>query len=550
MSPALKAAQDAANATLRQAISMAHSQPAAAIAALEKLANLYPDQPAILVGLALAQLAAGQADACAASLERAVEVGPQDADALNNLANLRRSQGRLDDAIDLFRRADAVRPHDPVVTNNFLAALRTRLRHAEAFERAVAWAQAKPQQREAWVAVTEALIAKRHGPAAVATAQRLVDMAPTAASYAALSRALECDGQYAEAVRVARSAVALDGNDSAALCALVGTLTSLGLLEEANSHLDDLHRRFPDIDARVLASRITLLQGPSLAAWRAYEHRFEITYLKLPKVPKARWRDEDVAGKRIMLVGEQGQGDNVQFARAAWEIAARGGEVILHLGAELAPLFSMLPQGVTFASKIDPNSFDMWAPLLSAPLALRAPWAGPNTPYIRPPPDKVAPAAMAGPEFKVGLVWAGSPGHGQDYLRSCGLKALAPLLGRRDVRFFALQKGPAADQITKDWMAPLITDLGPQLQDWGDTAAAIAALDLIIAVDTSIVHVAGAMGKPVWTLLQFAPDWRWGVSGQTTGWYPSMRLFRQTTPLCWRAPVAAMATALEHLVRR
>jgi tetratricopeptide (TPR) repeat protein len=546
---ALKAAEAAANAALRAAIARANTDAAGAISALEKLAALYGDQPAILVGLAHAHRAAGQRAQAAATLERVLATAPNDADALNNLANLKREDHRLDEALALLRRADAVRPHDVVVTNNFAAALRTQRRFDEALAVAMAWQAARPNEPLAVLAIVEALIHKRRGPAAVAMAQRLTAMRPDAVSYACLARALECDGQYREAVRVARAAVALDPDDGVTLCALIETLASIGALDEAEAHLVTLRARFRDIDARVLSSRVMFLKGASLAAWRDYEHRFEITYLRLPHVPKPRWRGEPVAGKRILLVGEQGLGDNVQFARCAWEIAARGGQAILHLSPQLAPLFTDLPDGVTFATTVDVDTFDLWAPIMSAPLALGDPHGGGAPRYIRPPSDKKAPVALAGGGRKIGMVWAGAPGHSMDYLRSCGLTALAPLLARNDARFFALQKGPAAGEIAGLWAQSLITDLGPQLNDWGDTAAALNALDLLITVDTSIAHVAGAMGKPVWTLLQFAPDWRWRAHGADTPWYPTMRLFRQTTPQCWRAPVAQMARDLDALQR-
>jgi tetratricopeptide (TPR) repeat protein len=546
---ALKAAEAAANAALRAAIARADTDAAGAIAALERLAAQFGDQPAILVGLAHAQRAAGLRTQAAATLERVLTIAPNDADALNNLANLRRTENRLDEALDLFRRAHAVRPNDAVVTNNFAGALRTRRRHDEALAVALAWRAARPDEPLAVLAIVEALIHKRRGPAAVAMARRLTAMRPDAVSYACLARALECDGQYREAVRTARAAVALDPNEGLGLCALVETLASLGELEEAEQHLITLRARFRDIDPRALASRVLFLKGASLEAWRDYEHRFEITHLRLPNVPKPRWRGEPVAGKRILLIGEQGMGDNVQFARCAWEIAARGGQAILHLAAELAPLFTHLAPGVRFATSVDPDAFDLWAPILSAPLALGDPLGGGAARYLRPPSDKARPAAMAGGGRKIGLVWAGAPGHAQDYLRSCGLAALTPLLARSDLRFFALQKGAAAAEIEGQWAHALITDLGPNLNDWGDTAAALAALDLLITVDTSIAHVAGAMGKPVWTLLQYAPDWRWRAHGADTPWYPSMRLYRQTTPLCWRAPVAQIARDLDALQR-
>lgn len=548
---ALRAAEAAANAALKSAIALTATDARAACAALERLAQHFPNQPAILVSLAAAQALSGAPGDAARTLEAVLAIAPHDADALNNLAVLRRAERRFDEAMALFHRAHAARPFDGGATGNLIAALRIQRRHSEAMALAQAWCNARPQDANAWQAMAETLIHKRRGPAAVSAAMRLGGLRPTALAQAILARALECDGQYQRALDVAREAFAADKDDPSVACALIEALISMGALDEADARLDALARAQPDLDLRILRARTLLLKAPCLAAWTAYEHRFEIDFLRLPTLQKPRWRGEPVAGKRILLIGEQGVGDTVQFARAAWEIAARGGEAILHLSADLAPLFTTLPRGVTFAPTVSDGGFDLWAPLLSAPLALRAPMAGPSAPYVHAPAGRAAPSAMSGAGLKVGLVWAGAPGHPQDYLRSARLADFAPLLAQGDVAFFALQKGEAAGQIARDWMGPLITDLGPSLNDWGDTAAALSALDLLITVDTSIAHVAGAMGKPVWTLLQFAPDWRWGSSLSAaiapTPWYPTMRLFRQSTPRCWRAPIAAMATLLDAL---
>lgn len=542
---ALRAVEAAANAALRHAISLTATDPLSACAALESLARQFPNQPPILVSLAAAQSAKGDPDSAAKTLEHVLAIAPNDADALNNLAVLRRNAQRYAESMELLQRAQAARPFDLGATANLIAALRIQRRHTEALALARAWCEARPSEPTAWQALAETLIHKRRGPAAIAAAHRLMAMRATAGTRAVLARALECDAQYAAALAVARTAFAEDPNDVSVATALIETLISMAALDEAEARLTALAQRRPDVDLRILQARTLLLKGPSLPAWAPYEHRFEIDFLRLPSMPKPRWRGEPVAGRRILLLGEQGIGDTVQFARAAFEIAARGGEALLHFNAGLAPLFTDLPSSVRFAPTVTADEFDLWAPLLSAPLALGNPLGGPSTPYVRAPAGKAAPRSLRCAGYKIGLVWAGAPGHPQDYLRSCSLTDFAPLLARSDVRWFALQKGDAAHQIGRDWMGPLLTDLGPDLQDWGDTAAALAELDLLITVDTSIAHVAGAMGRPVWALLQFAPDWRWGVRGETTPWYPSMRLFRQTTPRCWRAPILEMARALD-----
>ncbi len=538
-----------ANAALRAAFDRSRDDPGGAAQEFAKLCARFPQAAAPLVGLAHIQRLIGADDDAARLLHLALQVEPNYADALNNLAVIMRKRNRHDEAIELMQRADKLKPFDKLYGANLVGLLRGRRRFDEAFAYSEAWAKSDPDQPLAWQCLAECLIHTRRSAASIAAAQRLIALRPNATSYATLARALEATGRYLEAVEIAKTATAIDPNDNTALSAEIETLTSVGRVHEAMPLIDILAGRDGEIDCRPMLSRAALLAGPCMIGWKAYEHRFDSQRLRLPKLEKERWLGGEVAGKRIALINEQGAGDNIQFARAAWAIAAQGGQALLHMSPHLAPLFTKLPPGVTFAPTMAPDAYDMWTPVLSAPLALNDPWCGSNAPYIFAPDGRAAPEPLRKPRkgLRVGMVWAGSPQHDQDHLRTCGLNAMMPLLGTPGVEFFALQKGPAVGEIQSAVAGALLTELNPHLHDWGDTAAAIAELDLVITVDTSVAHVAGAMGKPVWVMLQFAPDWRWGVESQTTHWYPSMRLYRQTTPLCWRAPVQAIGHDLAAL---
>jgi tetratricopeptide (TPR) repeat protein len=536
-------------AALSDAQKLIASDPVAAARAFGELCKRWPSRAAPLIGLASAQYALGEKAASEQLLKLALQVEPNSLAALNNLALLHQSAGRLDEAVAVLMRAHSAAPFDAVISANLIGMLRMQFRHDDAIAHAADWAQARPDTPAAWQALSECTLTHRHGLAAAAAARRLQALRPNGHAAALLARALDAQAEYAAGLTIARDAVARWPHDLDARAALVHLLTSMGQIGEAMRELAVLKAAGPREDRRGLQARLGLLAGPTLAGWRAYEHRFETSPVQMPNLAKQRWIGGDVAGKRIVLVDEQGYGDKIQFARAAWEILARGGEAILYLVPQLAPLFTRLPRGIRFTSELTSADYDLWTPLMSAPLALGNPLAGPNAPYIAPPADRCAPACLQAPGLRIGLAWGGSDLHEQNGLRSCGLAAMTPLLGLPGAAFYSLQLGAPSDEIAARKAGPLLVDLSPHLADWGDTAAAIAALDLVITVDTAIAHLAGAMGKPVWTLVQFAPDWRWGPKGDTTHWYPSMRLYRQTRPKCWRDPIAAINRDLQALLQ-
>jgi hypothetical protein len=248
----------------------------------------------------------------------------------------------------------------------------------------------------------------------------------------------------------------------------------------------------------------------------------------------------------VFLHAEQGFGDALQFARFVPALAAQGAIILLESLPELASLFATLPgvRQVVIAGT-PPPPYDLWAPMLSLPhlLGLSDDLFSVRPPYLSPP---ATPALLAprppGARLAVGLTWAGKPVPRD---RSWPLETLLPLLDNPQVVFHSLQLGPrAADLATLGVEHLVAPDLTPRLHTFADTARAMADLDLIISIDSAPAHLAGALGRPVWTLLRYVSDWRWGDAGKTTAWYPSMRLFRQPDPADFTTPVAEMAAAL------
>jgi tetratricopeptide (TPR) repeat protein len=517
-------------------------------AAFNEAALQRPEDPGPHIGLGRVRRMQGDLAGARTHLQKALELDPDNADALNNLAQVLRAMGLRHGAIPRLIRAHEVRPADVTIFSNLVGALCEAGRHEEAIERAQARIEADPEFLIGWVALSESLLGARKPIAAAAAAAKAVQLSPAhSGARVALAQAYNACGRHEEAVGIARAAFAMRKGDVKARLCLSNILASAGYADEALA-LAQLARGPEGGDqAEMAVARAAFFAGAYDIAWPAFEARWTFSPSPAPKLPVPAWRGEDVAGKTVLLVAEQGMGDSVQFARYAWAIAKRGGRAVLHLQEDLAPLFTRLPADIRFAADFDPKSVDIWAPLLSAPvlLGMSAPMAPPPG-YITAPVGKTAPTALNEPGLKVGLVWAGNPDHPNDALRSASLKALAPLLTAPGVHWVSVQHGGARAEIEALGLRTVLPDLGAGVADWGDAAACLAGLDLLISVDTAPAHVAAAMGKPVWMLTPACPDWRWGLKTPLSPWYPSLRLVRQTKAGDWSDCVGFIAAELKR----
>lgn len=291
--------------------------------------------------------------------------------------------------------------------------------------------------------------------------------------------------------------------------------------------------------------------------WRAYEARLEIPELggQLAWHAGARWDGTDPSGKRVLVLSEQGLGDTLQFTRFATALAQRGARVIVEVPPSLTQMIASVP-GVSavFAKGTPAPPFDVQVPLLSLPYRLGIDAAAVVAPpYVTIASERRAVAAAHVARIRegrlaVGLAWAGNRGHLFGRLRSPPVESLLSLFGVRDVAWFSLQKGPSAQDFAQTDAASALVPLALDTT-FDDDAALIDALELVISVDTSIAHLAGALAKPAWIMLPFAADWRWGVSAPRTPWYPTARLFRQPQSGDWRSVVDAVVEALTARVR-
>jgi Tetratricopeptide repeat len=271
-------------------------------------------------------------------------------------------------------------------------------------------------------------------------------------------------------------------------------------------------------------------QGLERAEWRA--------------LPGERWvAGGDVSGKTVLISAEQGFGDALQFARFFPMVARRAGRVIVEAAPELMDLFASIPgvsQVVERNAPLPP--YDVWVPVMSLALVLGITWdtLPAEVPYLR-APQKMSLPRPPGTTRNVGLIWAGKP---RPRDRSWQLESLLPLMEDPRLAFWSLQVGDRVSDLDQYGVGSLVRDLSPQLTSFSATAAAMDAMDVIVTVDTSAAHLAGALGRPTCVLLRYVSDWRWLDTPETCRWYPSLRLFRQANPQDVAGPVARIKAHL------
>lgn len=346
--------------------------------------------------------------------------------------------------------------------------------------------------------------------------------------------------------------------DNAVLLAYLGqALAEVGQYQASLRAYERSLAISPDVPTIRVAYGIALLRlGDFLRGWEFYDAREGMNELSKFTAPVVtpRYTGGNLHGRTLLLLSEQGLGDTLMFARYAPLLAKRGAKVIIVAHQEIAELLRTVPgvwQVIPFGTSLP--SFHTHARLLGLPKIFSTTlWTIPQqTPYLRAPQARVERwrARLANDGHgsnvrRVGLVWAGNSAHTRDVHRSMHLSDLAPLADVPNTVFYSLQKGSRQDEVNAPPPGMRLTDLTPEIKDFSDLAAAVQALDLLITVDTGPAHLAGALGKPVWTLIAFSPDWRWLLDRNDSPWYPTMRLFRQPKIKDWKSVVAEVRNAL------
>jgi hypothetical protein len=310
-----------------------------------------------------------------------------------------------------------------------------------------------------------------------------------------------------------------------------------------------------DAVAHFHVALLLLLTGDFKKGWQEYEWRWRTKDFGARNFEQPLWDGSDITGRTILLYSEQGIGDTIQFIRYAPLVVQRGARVIVECRKELKSLLQNVEGVNTIAAYGEQlPEFDLQCPLLSLPMVFdttletiptEIPYIKVNASSIQKWKENVYNDRS---KLKVGLVWAGAAGYKKDSKRSFSLEIFSPLAHFTDITFYSLQKGQSEEQAKNPPDGMRLIDYMDEINDFSDTAALIKNLDLVISVDTAVAHLAGAVGKPVWTLLPFVPDWRWMLHREDSPWYPTMKLFRQPSLGDWGSVIERVKEELIALV--
>ena len=500
----------------------------------------------------------GQLDEAIAAYHQAITDKPNYAEAHNNLGNALKNKGQLDEAIAAYHRAIAIKPNYAEAHSNLGNALKDNGQFDEAIAACRQAIALKPNLPEAHYNLANALKDREQFDESIAAYQQAIAIKPNyPEAYSNLGAALKDKGQLDKAIVACRQAIVLKPNLLEAHYNLGNALKNKGQLEEAIASIRQAIIIKPNYAEAHCALALTLLlQAEFVQGWEEYEWRWKLKGFSslLGKCMQAIWEGNHLRGHTILLHAEQGFGDTLQLIRYLPLVQERCAKIIVECQPELQRLLQAMLVDHTVVARGQPlPSFDIHCPLLSLPrlfttdltnIPSNVPYLHANATNARVWRDRLADHSSSA---KVGIVWAGNPANTNDRNRTLKLLTLAPLAGVSNVRFFSLQKGMAGSEAKTLPIGMQLTDFADELKDFADTAALIANLDLVITVDTAVAHLAGAMGRPVWTLLPFAPDWRWLLDREDSPWYPTMRLFRQPALGDWDSVIRRLAGELAAL---
>ena len=551
-------------------VAAAHNNRGAALSALGRLEEalasydravaLMPDYIDAARSRADALMGLGRFEDAVAAYDRAGALDPKTADLLLKRGQALMALNRVEQAVDSYDGAIARDPgyRDAHLNRGIALSRLGRFDDAVAsYDRAIAL---DPTGAEAFSNRGATLRALRRFDDAVASHDRAVALAPRHASvHNNRGVALKDMGRLDEALASFDAAIGLQPAFGEAYSNRANALAFFGRYDAAMADYAQAVTVNPgDANARCNGGMIKLLTGRFAAGWEDWEARWDVGGQLAPGrrgFARPQWTgDVDIRGKRMLLVPEQGAGDTIMAVRYARLVADRGATVILEAPRALRSLLGPVSGVSEIVTQGDPlPDFDFHCPLLSLPRAFKTtldtipvevPYLGTSAAHL----DKWRTRLPQAGGLRVGINWAGNPEFRWDKLRSIGLARMLPVLGVRNVQFFALQKdlhdGDAG--LLRDH--PHVTWLGRDIETFADTAAIIAHLDLVISSDTSVVHLAGALGKPVWILLPFNPDWRWLLDRGDSPWYPTARLFRQSLYDDWTGVVERVSAEIGQLV--
>lgn len=566
---------------------------------LEKAARLLPKNVEVLTNLGVALRALKRPDEAIVRFQQALAVRPDYLSALANLGNLFQESGRAAEAVPLCAQIVQLCPDNAPATFNYgnsLLATGNSLGAIQSYEQAL---KLKPDYLDAMINLGIALgLAGKNDRSqqwfgvAQSWFEKALALDPkNAVAMNNLGNILRQQGRSEEAVLHYRKALDLRPDYAEAAINLATGLHDLGLLDEAlencrkalrllpesvearnnlGTYLQEkgaheealelfdeaLQRQPTSLDAQWNKALSLLALGRYKEGWRLHEGGLGRLDLRGAYASERRWNGEALAGKRLLIRCEQGLGDDLQFVRYAELCKAQGGTVLVQCPAALLRLLANCPFIDALSENFEAQDYDLHVPIMSLPYVFgtELDTVPANIPYLHVSVETRARWAGKITEksgFKVGLVWAGNPRNDQlaahliDGRRSMDLEQLRPLFEVKGVDFYNLQMGEKAQQIDHAGLGAHLVDFMGEVRDFEDTAALIEQLDLVISVDTSVVHLVGGMGRPVWVLSRFDACWRWLQNRSENPWYPTARIFGQAKAGAWAEVVARVKTALD-----
>ncbi|MBV9388228.1 MAG: glycosyltransferase family protein [Chroococcidiopsidaceae cyanobacterium CP_BM_ER_R8_30] len=496
----------------------------------------------------------GELEAATAHYEQAIALQPDCAEFHSNLANVLRIQNYGVEAILHYQQALALQPNSAAIHNSLGMVLQEQLWLEEAithYQQALTLQPSSVEIRHNLARALEAAIAYYQ--------QALLLNPPTPEVHTNLGNALREQGRWEGAIYNYQQALALDPNYYDAHNNLGVVLLEQGQPQAAITHYQQALTLQPNsLCDRYNLSIALLTSGDFQRGFTEYEWRWQKADNPARTFPQALWDGSSLEGKTILLHGEQGLGDQIQFIRYVPLVAQLKGRIVVECAPPLLRLFSTMDGISQIVARGETlPTFDVHAPLMSLPrlLGTTLETVPAQVPYLckqgvgeggraKGAGRKGQGEGDKGSQLKVGIVWAGSPLFKGNYKRFCPLSYFLKLLDIPNITLYSLQTGPQREELTQLPPAP-IRNLSNQLSDFADTALMLEQLDLTISVDTAVAHLAGALGKPVWILLSFAPDWRWMLEREDSPWYPTCRLFRQSQPGDWAGVFEQVGQALQ-----
>jgi len=525
----------------------------------EEIRHADPEYSPALHMLGMVAYRMGLHDVAVNLMGEAVQIRSDVAFYHKDLGNVFLSQDRIDESILCYRNALRLDPNLVRAYYHLSVALIKKDLLDEAMQSIVIALKLKPDYTDALYQAGFILGRKNKPDEAIACFEKLLRIEParTEALFA-LGAALGSIGREDEAIDCYRKVLQLEPDH-------VYTLNNFGMLLKEQGEIEqatDMYRKAIGISPDLVGSHwnlshVLLLAGDFEVGWKEFEWRlrkadWRMANLRPCKVPL--WKGESFAGKTLFIHDEQGLGDTIQFVRYLPMVKALGGDIIFETQEPLIVLLKNFP-GIDrliphSADGVLPTDMDFYMPLLSLPAIYNTALDTiPDTvPYLHADADKTGywRERLVGDGFKVGIVWAGGPKNPNDRNRSCRLRQFESIANISGIRLIGIQKGKAAEQV-KDLLPGMeVINYGPELDDFTDTMALIENLDLIIAVDTAVAHLAGAMGKPIWLILTFAHHWPWLLNRTDSPWYPNMRIYRQKKKGDWASVFDRVGKDLQH----